>query len=646
MAFTKITSAGIGTTETVTLDGLSVINNESIGGNLTVTGNATIGGVLTYEDVTNVDSVGLITARNGIVVGSGITLSKDGDVFFTGIATGNGSGLTALNASNLASGTVPTARLGSGTASSSTFLRGDSSFQTITTDLVGDTSPQLGGNLDVNTKNILFGDSSDGSSDDTLIFGAGSDLKMYHSGDHSFIKHVGTGNFYISCDNEAQIVLRPKLNEAGIVVKPNGAVELYEDNTKRFETTSTGAKISGSGATFETTSTGAKLSGTGVTYLEINTTDGSVNPMVRQTNGDRTFDTGLRGDSSDAWCVYDVTASDNRFMIDTSGNVLIPNDSAELRIGAGSDLLLYHDGTTNYIKSDNGNMAFRVANGNRLEINGTSGNVIMQGSGGKNFEWKNSDAYLNLNDSTLLTCGTDNDLQIGHNNSDSNILHNGTGDLYIGTGGAGERLFFQTAGNAVWRMNPGGALKAGTHIDGGDGSHGDTYHMHITANFGGSGKACLLLEDYSYYSDSEALCINNADSNSGRNMEDVQFRREDTLVGYIRIHSSSTTYSTSGSDRRLKKNFEDWTEDNLSKFKTLSPQLFNWNTEEDGAAKTKGFIAQDNLEKFPEAYPLTTTNDRYYFNPSGMVHYLMKAMKEAAIKIETLEAEVAALKSS
>ena len=105
MAFTKITAAGIGSTETVTLDGLSVINNESIGGNLTVTGNATIGGVLTYEDVTNVDSVGLITARNGIVVGSGITLSKDGDGFYTGVVTattfsgafsGDGSALTGV----------------------------------------------------------------------------------------------------------------------------------------------------------------------------------------------------------------------------------------------------------------------------------------------------------------------------------------------------------------------------------------------------------------------------------------------------------------------------------------------------------------------------------------------------------------------
>ena len=113
MAFTKINAAGIGTTETVTVDGLTVINNESIGGNLTVTGNATISGVLTYEDVTNVDSIGLITARNGVVVGSGITLSKDGDIFATGVTTsttfsGNFSGGTVSGTTGTFSGDIKT----------------------------------------------------------------------------------------------------------------------------------------------------------------------------------------------------------------------------------------------------------------------------------------------------------------------------------------------------------------------------------------------------------------------------------------------------------------------------------------------------------------------------------------------------------
>ena len=126
MALTKVTGQVIKNTTDVTVGVLTVTNTLAVGGTVS------IGGTLTYEDVTNIDSVGLITARNGIVVGSGITLSKDGDVFFTGIATGNGSGLTALNATQLTSGTVPTARLGSGTASSSTFLRGDSTFAAVT----------------------------------------------------------------------------------------------------------------------------------------------------------------------------------------------------------------------------------------------------------------------------------------------------------------------------------------------------------------------------------------------------------------------------------------------------------------------------------------------------------------------------------
>ena len=51
----------INSTGIVTTTGLDVNGNADIGGNLN------IGGVLTYEDVTNVDSVGLITARKGII---------------------------------------------------------------------------------------------------------------------------------------------------------------------------------------------------------------------------------------------------------------------------------------------------------------------------------------------------------------------------------------------------------------------------------------------------------------------------------------------------------------------------------------------------------------------------------------------------
>ena len=53
-------------------------------GDLAVTGNVSIGGTLTYEDVTNVDSIGIITARSGIDIkgGIGATFADDVKAFF------------------------------------------------------------------------------------------------------------------------------------------------------------------------------------------------------------------------------------------------------------------------------------------------------------------------------------------------------------------------------------------------------------------------------------------------------------------------------------------------------------------------------------------------------------------------------------
>ena len=54
-------------------------------------GNVTIGGTLTYEDVTNIDSVGLVTARSGIEIGASpgvaASISVDGNMIVSGITT-------------------------------------------------------------------------------------------------------------------------------------------------------------------------------------------------------------------------------------------------------------------------------------------------------------------------------------------------------------------------------------------------------------------------------------------------------------------------------------------------------------------------------------------------------------------------------
>ena len=80
------------------------------GGNVTAvdgsfSGNVSIAKTLTYEDVTNIDSVGLVTARSGIYVGPstgiGVTIKTNGQAQFAGVVTatafsGDGSGLSGV----------------------------------------------------------------------------------------------------------------------------------------------------------------------------------------------------------------------------------------------------------------------------------------------------------------------------------------------------------------------------------------------------------------------------------------------------------------------------------------------------------------------------------------------------------------------
>ena len=158
----------------------------------TFSGDVGIGGTLTYEDVTNVDSVGLITARAGVVVGSGITLSKDGDIFATGVTT-TGS----LVSNGAVSGTTGTF-----------------------------------------TSHVSLGDSNE------LRFGdaTGGDLKIYHDGNNSAINDVGNGSLYIQGSDNIHI-RDYDTSDNHIVMTKNGAVDLYYDGTIKLSTSSTGATI-------------------------------------------------------------------------------------------------------------------------------------------------------------------------------------------------------------------------------------------------------------------------------------------------------------------------------------------------------------------------------------------------------------------
>jgi hypothetical protein len=98
---------------------------------------------------------------------------------------------------------------------------------------------------------LEFGDNA------KAIFGAGSDLTIYHDGSRSIIQDNGTGNLRIQANNL-------ELNNADnsenyIFAAADGAVQLYYDNASKLATTSTGVTVTGNGRFDNTATTPVRL---------------------------------------------------------------------------------------------------------------------------------------------------------------------------------------------------------------------------------------------------------------------------------------------------------------------------------------------------------------------------------------------------
>ena len=226
--------------------GLGVAKNVYIGAGLSVAG------TLTYEDVTSVDSVGLITAKSGVnitggelTVGSGITMGIAGVATFSGTSdihlrdnvqlnVGDGSDLYIYhNGSNnyldSSNGHI--------------YLRVNTTESAIKCTQNGNVEISYNGTKKIETTNdgtvttgisTATGGLSINADSKNLEIGASDDLQLYHNGTDSYIDNT-TGN----------LILRVNTNEKAFVGVPNGAVEVYYDNSKKFETTNDGVVITG-----------------------------------------------------------------------------------------------------------------------------------------------------------------------------------------------------------------------------------------------------------------------------------------------------------------------------------------------------------------------------------------------------------------
>jgi len=283
------------------------------------------------------------------------------------------------------------------------------------------------------------------------VFGTGSDLKIYHDGSHSHLNNV-TGNLLIGVEGEFQVLNRQE-NEFRIRAHNNGGVDLYYDHTKRFETSPTGATVTGN------------LTTTGHVHIP----DNFRLKVGNATNGDLIL-------------IHDGTDS---IIDNASGNLFIRSDSLHLQSTAGENMVvgeangaveIYHN---NSKKAETVSTGFKV--GNQLSIgeavinleksgthhhrivgNDTGGDLGFQQSS-DNGSNTNFTTYLRINDggnislpvdSQVLNLGASQDMQLYHNGTDSYIL-NATNNLRIGNYNNNNLKFF-TSNSTRWEINGSG----------------------------------------------------------------------------------------------------------------------------------------------------------------------------------------------
>ncbi len=118
---------------------------------------------------------------------------------------------------------------------------------TSTTTTANAALPKAGGTM---TGDLILGDNV------KLEVGSasGGDLQIYHDGNTSYI--YNTEGSLILQDTNGQIYLKPKTGASGVDVLADGAVKLYHDNSKKIETTSAGAAVTGNLTTTGNISTG------------------------------------------------------------------------------------------------------------------------------------------------------------------------------------------------------------------------------------------------------------------------------------------------------------------------------------------------------------------------------------------------------
>ena len=447
VTITNTTDATSTTTGALIISGgVGIAKSLRVGTELHVGSNVTIGGTLTYEDVTNIDSVGLVTARAGVnvsggqfLVGSGVTIGNAGVATFSGT-----SDIHLLDNVKLNIGDGPDLQLShSGTNS---VIDNNTGGLYIRNNVGGD----VGGDIFIQAKSgensaifthdgsaalhydnsVKFATTNDGTvttgvstatgglrinadgsaSASHLALGASlDDLVMWHQNGNSYLVN-NDGNLTLRSDGH--VYIQDASGNTLADFNEDGPVELYHNANKKFETTNDGTVTTGIATASNVVASGQLgIGGAPADYqqLHITATDPRIRIESSGTNAAKIqfADSGSPDVGAIEYAHSDDsmrfnTASGERARITSAGNlgIGIVNPSEKLTVSSGNLAFIGGTNDAQYIKfgdsgdDDIGNIFYYHGNNNMVFTTNTSEKLRIT-----------SDGALGLNGTNYGTSG-------------------------------------------------------------------------------------------------------------------------------------------------------------------------------------------------------------------------------------------------
>ena len=319
------------------------------------------------------------TDSSGITVVPSVTFNSDVNIQ---------NDLRVTNSIENASGsTLLPATLGTANQVLTVNAAGNAEWSTISTgglnNVVEDTTPQLGGDLDLNSQDItgtgninvtgtVTADELVLADNEKIKLGSSVDFEIYHDGSHSYVDDRGTGDLRLRGNGSVKI-MQYNNSEQMAAFKVDGAVELYYDNVKKFETTSTGVDVTGNVVVSGTVDgRDVATDGTKLDTIETNATAdqtaAEILTAIKTVDG---TGSGLDADTVDGIEAAAITQSGDSVALtgDVTGSTTVAADgtiSVATTIAANS-ITLGTDTTGDYVAT----------------VTGTANEVEVTGSGGE-----------------------------------------------------------------------------------------------------------------------------------------------------------------------------------------------------------------------------------------------------------------------